>query len=203
MHLNPKIALDLAEGTMKQSEKSQLDKHLTTCTECADEVQAWTDLLKTVSRAHLLSAPPEAVLSAKKIFRAKTTWKTRSSLRQIVATVLFDSFAEPAASTVRAEAAHDNQAVRQVVFQAEEYDIYLRLSMFEDHRDLLGQILPRESREFITDASLSLRHHDERIASTAVNELGEFQFCDVPDGMLSLQIDLPNVTIISALSVNA
>jgi hypothetical protein len=146
--------------------------------------------------------PDDLVASAKEIFRAKKKiGEDRASLREIIASVIFDSFAQSVTAAVRAEAAtyEQQQAMRQVVFQAEDYDIYVRVSTFEDHRDLLGQILPRDSQAFVNDASLYLRHDDERIASTAVNELGEFQFCDVPDGMLSLQIDLPNMTIISAL----
>jgi hypothetical protein len=34
-----------------------------------------------------------------------------------------------------------------------------------------------------------------------VDDMGEFHFSDVPDGDLSLQIDLPNLTVIGALTV--
>ena len=89
--------------------------------------------------------------------------------------------------------------MRQVVLQAEEFDIHIRISTLEDRRDLLGQILPRGNRGFINDARLHLRQDGERIGSVRANDLGEFHFTDVPEGMLSLQIDLPNVTVISAL----
>jgi len=36
-----------------------------------------------------------------------------------------------------------------------------------------------------------------------VNDLGEFEFRSVPDGQLSLQIDLPHLTVITALFENA
>jgi hypothetical protein len=55
----------------------------------------------------------------------------------------------------------------------------------------------------VRDANLYLRKGEERINSANVNDLGEFQFCNVPDGMLSLQIDLPTVTIISFLDTMA
>jgi hypothetical protein len=202
MHLNSETALNLADGTMSRLEKPYWDNHLESCNECSSKLNVWTELLESISRSHLISAPDDLVASAKEIYRAKKKiGEVRASLREIVASVIFDSFAQAPEATVRAEAATYQQqlAMRQVVFQAEDYDIYVRVSMFEDHRDLLGQILPRDSQAFINDANLYLRHDDERIASTAVNELGEFQFCDVPDGMLSLQIDLPNMTIISAL----
>jgi hypothetical protein len=203
MHLNSETALNMADGTMSVIEVPYWDKHLKSCGECIAKFEVWKALIDSVSRAHLVSAPEEVVTSARGIFRVRRISEDRPTLRQIVASVIFDSFAQPATVSVRAElATYDQQAVmRQVVFQAEEYDIYVRLSMFEDHRDLLGQILPRDSQAFIRDANLYLRHDDERIASAAVNELGEFHFCDVPDGMLSLQIDLPNITIISALQV--
>ena len=37
------------------------------------------------------------------------------------------------------------------------------------------------------------------IGSARSNTLGEFAFTDLPDGVLSLQIDLPYLTVISAL----
>jgi hypothetical protein len=194
----------MADRTLSENDISYWDKHLESCNHCAAELQVWKALINSVTRAHLVSGPRDMVALAKEIFRSRRIGEVRSRLRQIVASVRFDSLAQPVTVSIRGEAAtHDPQAavIRQVVFQAEEYDIYVRLSMFEDHRDLLGQILPRDSKVFINDAHLYLRHDDERIASAAVNEFGEFHFCDVPDGMVSLQIDLPNITIISALHV--
>jgi hypothetical protein len=203
MHLNSETALNMADRTISRNDIPYWDKHLESCTECAAKLQVWKALIDSVTRAHLVSAPEDMVASAKEIFRSRRIGEVRPTLRQIVASVIFDSLAQPVTVSIRAEAAtYDQQAViRQVVFEAEEYDIYVRLSMFEDHRDLLGQILPRDSQVFISDAHLHLRHDDERIATAAVNEFGEFHFCDVPDGMVSLQIDLPNITIISALHV--
>ena len=202
MHLNSETALNMADRTMSGNEISYWDKHLESCTECAAKLQVWTALINSVKRAHLVSAPKDMVASAKEIFRSGRIGEVHPTLRKIVASIIFDSLAQPFTVTIRAAETYDPQAViRQVVFEAEEYDIYVSLSMFEDHRDLLGQILPRHSEVFISNANLYLRQDDERIASAAVNEFGEFHFCDVPDGMVSLQIDLPNITIISALHV--
>ena len=68
----------------------------------------------------------------------------------------------------------------------------------EDHRELFGQILPRDGG-FVKDASVHLQNEEERIGSAELNSLGEFLFTRIPDGLLSLQIDLPYVTVISAL----
>jgi len=44
-----------------------------------------------------------------------------------------------------------------------------------------------------------LRNGEELQAATA-DTLGEFNFTDVPEGDLNLQVDLPYLTIIGALS---
>jgi len=46
-----------------------------------------------------------------------------------------------------------------------------------------------------------LYRNGERIETAGVDEMGEFRFRDVPEGDLSLQIDLPNLTVIGALNV--
>ena len=202
MHVNSETVLNLIDGSISETDRTHCENHLQSCAQCAADYQTWAAFMGLVRRPHLINAPAETVVSAQELFQISRPPQIRPSLRQIVAGLVFDSFAQPALSSVRAEAAGYEQVIqRQVVLQAEEFDIHVRVSMFEDHRDLLGQILPR-GKGFIKEASLYLRHDDERIQSANVNELGEFEFCDVPVGMLSLQIDLPTVTIISTLDTN-
>jgi hypothetical protein len=200
MHLSLKQVLDLIDGTINNDDRPRLESHLRSCPMCRTELENWSALLGLVKRRHLLTAPPDTLDSGKRLFK-KTSLEIRPSLREIVAAVVFDSFSQPAVVGVRAELALDEQILlRQVILQAEEFDIRIRISKSEGRCDLLGQILPRRSRRFVRDANLYLRHGEERVSSTNVNDLGEFQFSEVPDGMLSLQIDLPTLTIISALN---
>src|SRR5215470_5183363 len=97
MHLNSELALNLADGTMSRSEKPYWDNHLESCGECAAKLKIWTELIESVARAHLMGAPDDLVASAKEIFRAKKKIReVRASLREIVASVIFDSFAQSA-----------------------------------------------------------------------------------------------------------
>jgi hypothetical protein len=195
MHLDSKTALDMADGTKNRLDNPSLDRHLAACNACSAEVQHWSTLVAWVRRAHLASAPAGVVPSAKSIFR-----DARRPARQVAATLIHDSLLQASAASLRAEArAFEHALSRQLVFQAEEFDIYVRISSSEDRHDLLGQILQRGRQGFVQTATLYLRHDDERIASAAVNDLGEFEFHNVPEGTLSLQIDLPNITIISAI----
>jgi hypothetical protein len=200
MHFNPDRALDMVDGTMPGAEYRFWNAHIDSCSECAVELHDWSTLAGWVKREHLLNAPADVLTSAKKIFQTQKTPQSYPFLRQIVASITFDSFAQPAFAGSRAQLAAEGQVIlRQVVLRAEEFDIHIRISTLDDRRELLGQILPRGSSTFIKDARLHLRHEEERIGSSKVNDLGEFQFSDVPDGLLSLQIDLPHVTVISAL----
>jgi len=181
-------------------ERQSLLKHIDSCKDCASEFQEWSTLVELVKRPHLMSAPDAIIASAKTIFDTSfETRKTGRLLRQVVALIVFDSFAEPAPAGIRAGLWMDSQVVsRRVLLQTDDFDIHVRISKVEDHRELFGQILPRDGG-FVKDASVHLQNEEERIESAELNSLGEFLFTRIPDGLLSLQIDLPYVTVISAL----
>jgi len=42
-------------------------------------------------------------------------------------------------------------------------------------------------------------HDGKRIQSTTLDPLGEFEFEDAPEGLLSLEIALPDMTVVGAL----
>ena len=118
-------------------------------------------------------------------------------MRSVLASIVFDSFLQPAFSGARGVAS----AARQLVMHAEEFDIHVKIWGDDNHRQMLGQLLPRSREDFVQRARFHLLRNGERIETTAVDDMGEFHFIDVPEGNLSLQIDLPNLTVIGALNV--
>jgi hypothetical protein len=66
-----------------------------------------------------------------------------------------------------------------------------------------GQILARGAPVPVDGARLHLLRDGERLATTVADKLGEFQFKDVPEGLLSLQVDLPHLTVVGALRLDA
>jgi hypothetical protein len=85
--------------------------------------------------------------------------------------------------------------------RAEEFDIHIKIWGDRSRRQILGQLLPRNSKDFVQSARFHLLRNGQRIESTTNDEMGEFNFTDVPEGDLSLQIDLPNLTVIGALNI--
>ena len=193
MHLTTETALDLIEGRLASDQVGFWNQHLSTCSACAQDVAAWQKLGKDLKRSHLKSASPTDLANAFSMFSGTGTANTEP--RHILASVVFDSFQQPAFAGARGAAAH----ARQLVLRAEEFDIHVKIWGDDQHRQMLGQVLPRSGEEFVGAARFHLLRNGERLESTGMNEMGEFHFTDVPEGDLSLQIDLPHLTVIGAL----
>ena len=67
-----------------------------------------------------------------------------SRLRQVMASLIFDSFLDPALAGARG----GSVASRQLVMRAEEFDIHIKIWGDPDHRQMLGQLLPRSGARF-------------------------------------------------------
>ena len=197
MHLNTETALDLIDGHLGTAEEAGWRTHLSTCPDCFAFHEGSLVLRDTLKRSHLQSAPKPFLTAAQNLFPFEAAPEKPSRIRQVVASLVFDSFLQPAFAGARG-----SNATRQLVLRAEEFDIHIRVSTTQDSRELMGQIQPR-GRKTLSDAPrLHLLRNGERVSSAEVNDLGEFSFSFVPEGLLSLQIDLPHLTVIGALDVN-
>ncbi len=196
MHLSTEKALDLLEDRMVKDEQTFWSRHMDACKDCTLEVGRLSQISKDLKRSHLMSAPSEDLNRAFQILPKKSEEK-ESTLRQVLAAIVFDSFLQPNFAGARRAALA--QESRQLVLRAEDFDIHIKIWGEPEHRQMLGQLLPRSGDDFVQIARFHLLRNGERLETTAVDELGEFHFADVPEGDLSLQIDLPNLTVIGAL----
>ena len=195
MHLTIETALDLIEGRAEGSQTDSLMSHMGTCPQCTELMNEWGHMEGLLRRAHLENAPQWVMNKAIALMETAVEPKP-SGIRQLVASLVFDSFAQP--SLAGARGATDS---RQLVLRAEDFDIHLKVWGEQEQRHLVGQILPRGQNRFIDEAKLHLLRNGERFESTASDDFGEFQFKDIPQGLLSLQIDLPHLTVVGALNM--
>ena len=195
MHLNPEAALDLIEERLPEDHRNFWYRHLELCKECTAEMSRWRDLAIDLKRSHLKSAPEELVKRAVQIISPQLV-ESGSARRSVLASIIFDSFLQPALAGVRGATA----AARQLVMRAEEFDILIKIWGEPEHRQMLGQLLPRRGSKFVDSANLHLLQHGERLETATADKTGEFRFTDLPEGDLSLQIDLPHLTVIGALN---
>jgi len=194
MHLNTEVALDLIEGRLEPEQESFWKRHMEICGTCAMDILRWKEIRVDLKRSHLASAPEQDVEKTLAIFPAP---EPRSTIRSVLASIIFDSLLQPALAGARGSVS----PARQLVLHVADFDIHIKLWGTKAHRQMIGQLLPRETGEFVGSIRCHLIRNGEKIESTVTDQLGEFRFSDVPEGDLSLQLDLPNVTIIGALNI--
>ena len=204
MHFTPETALDLLEGRLSKDQESFWNQHLQVCSGCKQDVDRWRQIGIDLKRSHLRSAPDLDLERASQIFQPQPG-AAGSRLRRVLASVIFDSFFEPALAGARGAAT----AARQMVLRTEEFDIHIKIWGDGENRQLLGQLLPRSGENFVHAARFHLLRNGEslgttgeRLGTTAIDEMGEFHFTDVPDVDLCLQIDLPHLTVVGELKTN-
>ena len=196
MHLNTEVALDFVEGRLSKEEEAFWKRHMEICSDCVRNVQEWQQLRMDLKRTHLVGASKPDLENVFEIFEPKPGPEP-SAIRSVPASIVFDSLLQPALAGARGDA----PAARQMVMRAEEFDIHLKIWGDQKHRQMMGQLLPRKGTEFVS-ARFHLLRNGERLESTRTDEMGEFHFRDLPEGVLSLQIDLPNLTVIGSLNVD-
>jgi hypothetical protein len=193
MHLNSEVVLDLLDGRTDSSRLSELNTHIEQCASCGRQLDEWRTIHSMLGRPHLASAPAQLLRLADSIFEP-TPSPVREGIRKVVAALVFDSFMQPAFAGVRGTA-----EARQVVLRAEDFDVHVKISGDPGQQQLIGQIFPRNESRFVDNAQLQLLKDGERVGLTVVDQFGGFQFEEVPQGTLSLQIDLPRLTVVGAL----
>lgn len=196
MHLSPETALDLIEGRLQQQQQIFWNQHIQACSGCKQDLGRWREFGIDLKRSHLQSAPQQDLEKAIHTFPSQPQ-SAGLKIRQVLAAMIFDSLVEPALAGARGAAAE----ARQLVLRAEEFDIHVKIWGEPEHKQMLGQLLPRTGQSFVQSARFHLLRNGERLETTATDETGEFRFTNVPDGDLSLQIDLPNLTVIGALNM--
>jgi len=181
LHLSLEAIIDLLDG---RSDETHADQ----CPECRGRVEEWRMLHSRLHTSHLTDAPIAVLRAAYGIVAP------RPGAVQVLASLIFDSFSQPAFAGARG-----TEDSRQLVLRAAEFDVHVRISGKPDNRQITGQIMARTENGFIDVARVHLLHNGEPIQTSELGPLGEFEFQNTPVGLLSLQIDLPNLTVIAAL----
>lgn len=192
MHLSAEEAVDLVEKKASPDQIRFWDAHMATCSTCRNQVEDWSRIRALLNRKNLESAPEALVARAESVFEPPVA---RKSLREILASVVFDSFAQPALVGARG-----GSGSRQFLLTGEEFDIHVRVWALGAARRITGQILSRGEPEQLEGAHLYLLQEGKRIATAQADEFGEFEFEEVVEGPLSLEIELPHLRITGALN---
>ncbi len=188
--------IDYLDNRLPEAEAAGVATHLaTSCADCA-ESRDWYQLVRNAATSDDTVAPPPWVL--KRAVRVFDTHRDRPKLAarigQVIAALVFDSFARPALAGVRST----ETANRQLLYRAGDYSIDLQIAPSEHTRaDLIGQILKEGDPSFESVAGLNfgIARGGETVFSALTDEMGEFKVSGIEQGIYDLQVELSEGSI--------
>jgi hypothetical protein len=150
--------------------------------------------LKLVNALPVLDqVPKELTGQAQRIFRPAGK-RPDTSVKELVATLLYDSKLKPAVATMRSVGALD----RQMLFRTDDYHIDFRISQLSDEGQFIvsGQMLPRKKSalppcrfEFCLVSSKGV------VKKSNINDLGEFQLDGIESASYEVYLTGPEQRI--------
>ena len=175
---------DLAEDKLPANERTESLDHVSSCSRCGSELQRLGSLITAMRTDTSEDAPRDVIAHAFNIFRQRETQP--SLLRRIVAALSFDSRALTPAFGVRA----GQSAVRQLLYEAEDNELDLRLVAVGEQWVIAGQVLGASCAGGQVELA-----SDSAIVAASLNDLCEFKLAAVPAGSYRLRLRLEDVEI--------
>lgn len=186
--------LDFTRNLLTEAESVAVKAHLSSgCGKCEENLHWITEASQLAAQDHSFDFPEETINGLVAWFKAQPP-HARPTLRQLLANLMFDSLATHQVAFARTEnVASQSPAGRQMLFQADGYDIDLRFEGVEDNaaEDLIGQVLPHShSVNIVSGATIQLWQAEKKRLSTQANEHGVFRFTGIPSGIYDLKIQV-------------
>lgn len=187
--------IDYLDGQLSADGSEFLTAHLASgCGKCEANRQ-WYEHVQAIAASDDSVDPPSWVTRrAHQLFDRELQPSLIQQVGNIIASLLFDSFAQPAVAGVRSA----ETASRQLLYSADVYSIDLQISPFDkSNATVMGQILRKDDLRFesVSKIPLSLVQSGEAVLSTVTNEAGEFVLTEIGCGEYDLLIDTRDMCI--------
>jgi hypothetical protein len=177
--------VDLVEGRLPSDAQEQVRVHVAACPRCAEQV-AWLERVIGLMRTDDAEEPPPPVIAgALDLFRSRGAPEAPGLRQRLKAALRFDSARAPLAPGLRSEAPGE----RQLLFNAEGFDMDLRIRPAGGLWELAGQVLGSES-----GGQVELQG-PAGTNQTDLNDMCEFRLPPVPPGSYTLTLRLATVDV--------
>ncbi len=188
--------IDYLDGRLANEEADRVAAHLASeCTHCAPTRDWYVTVRQAASADDSTAPPPWTLKRAIKIFGEKGSRpRLVERLGRAVASLVFDSFAQPALLGVRST----ETANRQLLYHAGDYSIDLQVAQLEEARtDVRGQILREGEERFESVAGLKIEllRGGVQGQETLTGETGEFAFERLEPGEYDLRLETGDLSI--------
>lgn len=181
-HISLETLADLADKRAAPDVQNAAMAHVSICSSCDATLRRLRELILAMKSDRSEDAPRDVLLSAINIF----TREKPSTLRRIVATLIFDSRGAGPAFGMRSL----RSTSRQMLYSAHDTDVDLRVAVHNEECTVTGQIIRESCASGVVEISGATGS-----AETTLNELCEFALPAVPVGDYSLRIRMPDVEI--------
>ena len=114
-------------------------------------------------------------------------------MNTLIAEIVFNSLTHASLKGLRGSVES-----QQVILQAEDLSVHVRVSKPDRERIMLGQLFRGSPGSFISGTPVNLIFGSEKVGSTVTNAIGEFRFGGVPEGAVTLQADIPTGPLLIA-----
>jgi hypothetical protein len=189
--------IDYIDNRLAEPDRAKVAEHLATgCGSCAEN-RDWYERVRLTASTDDSVAPPSWVLKrAVRIFEAAERPRISERIKQVIASLVFDSFARPSLAGVRSS----ETVNRQLLYRAGEYNIDLQIASFAStSTELMGQILREGDANFesVSGLTIEVAREKEKVLSTVTDEMGEFRINGLESGVYELRIELSegNITV--------
>jgi len=188
-HVSIENLIDYIEGQVSVVEKSTLESHIVSCSDCGELKQEFQAFITRLREDASFEPPAELLQWGINLFQPVTQPQgVVSSLRKFIASLVFDTYDQPILAGVRRVGAPP----RQLLFRAGDVDVDVKIESMEanDRITLVGQVLSNTAK-FFDNTPVKLESHGIVRYRTRTNLVGEFSFDEVPKDTYHLSVDLP------------
>lgn len=188
--------LDYIDGLLTGPERARVETHFAKgCVDCSEN-RAWYERLRDIAANDDSAAPPPWVLKrAIRIIEAQRDRpRIAARIGQIVASLVFDSFARPALSGTRST----ETVNRQLLYRAGDYSVDIQVAALgQTSGELIGQVLKEGEISFDSVAGLKLElvAEGKRSRSAVTDRMGEFRINRIECGSYDLTIEMPEGSV--------
>lgn len=171
-HFEDKELIDFVRDTANPKSRRDIQNHLDGgCADCEQRLRLW-NWMKDFGIQEARNRPAVNTVRIAKAAFSPVSVKPRGIMRDL-ATLVFDSFAQPQVTGVRSTAA----GARQLLYRAGPLTIDMKLQMpaSTGRFSLVGQVMSSEDSSMgMNEVPVHLLSGTSELASTSTNQFGEF-----------------------------
>ncbi len=165
-------------------------RHVDECAQCRSDV-GWLRWLADFGIRERKHHPPAwAAANAANLFRLKKPGLVTVA-KEVVASLVYDSFNEPLPFGVRQR----DLPARQALYKTESMQLDLKIEVGDEKGLIIGQIVADKGDVDIAGLQIELTDKGEVISQSRTNALGEFVFEGLPKGNYELQVVLSDTMV--------